>query len=86
MFSKIKNAYVAFENWVQSWMPGFKTLIVTSLGAIGSTCALVQQYITQLPLDKFATATQVAIATLVVSLLALWFHGMGDRVDARVDG
>lgn len=83
LLTKIETVYGKFEDWVHSWMPGFKTTIVTALGAIGSTAALCQQYITQLPLDKFATATQVAIGTLAVSLLALWFHGMGDRVDER---
>lgn len=85
MWAKIKSAYGIFENWVQSWMPGFKTIIVSGLGVIGSTCAVLQQYITNLPLDKFATASQIAFFTLGVSLLALWFHGMADRVDARTD-
>lgn len=74
-------AWNTFETWVHSWMPGFKTYICLGLQAIGGTAFVVKDYITQLPLDKFATGAQIAIASLVLSLLALWFHGMGDRVD-----
>lgn len=83
MLTHLKTWFNSFEAWVNTWMPGFKTIVVTCLGAIGSTAALLQTYITQLPLEKFASATQIAIGTLVVSLLALWFHGLGDRVDTR---
>lgn len=83
-FAKVKSWYGSFENWVHSWMPGWKTFLTTALGAIGSTAAVCQQYITQLPLDKFITANQIAVATLAISLLALWFNRMGDRVETRL--
>lgn len=81
MLNWIKDKWNKFESWVYKWMPGFKTYLVTGLGFIGSTAAVAQQYITQLPLEKFATATQIAIFSMVVSLLALWFHNMSDRVE-----
>jgi len=70
-----------FEGWVHSWMPGFKTYICLGLQGIGATAYVAKDYITQLPLDKFATGTQIAIGSLVLSLLALWFHNMGERVE-----
>lgn len=83
LWAGVKSAYGKFEDWVHSWMPGWKTFIVSAFGTIGSTAAVCQQYITQLPLDKFITANEVAAATLIISLLALWFHGMGERVEDR---
>ena len=78
----LSKAYNSFEAWVHSWMPGFKTYICLGLQTIGATAFVAKDYITQLPLDKFATGTQIAIGSLVLSLLALWFHNMGERVDA----
>lgn len=82
MLTWLTNAWAGFEAWVYSWMPGWKHFIVTGLGFIGSTAAVLQTYVTGLPLDKLMTATQVAVATIVISLLALWFGNMGNRVNA----
>lgn len=82
MWQAIKDTWNKFEAWVHSWMPGFKTLITTGLGAVASGAAVLQQYIGGLPLNTFMTATQVAILSAVLFTLAFWFKGMGDRVDA----
>lgn len=78
--TSIKNAWTSFETWVYSWMPGFKTHIVTGLGAIGSAAAVGQEYVTGLPTTTFVNATQLSIASLVLFTLAFWFHNMGSRV------
>lgn len=94
MFTAIKNAFVTvwgwvtyawgkFEEWVHMVAPGLKTLIASGLGAVSTFAATLQEYITGLPLDKFVSGTQIAILTTVLFTLAFWFHGMGDRVDAR---
>ena len=80
MLQWFKDKWNWFESKVYKIMPGLKTTTVTALGFVGSTAAVAQQYITNLPLEKFATATQIAVVTMVISILALWFHNMGDRV------
>lgn len=80
MFTSIKNAWNKFEAWVYSWMPGFKTHLVTGLGAIGSAAAVGQEYLTGLPTTTFVSATQLGIASVVLFTLAFWFHNMGNRV------
>lgn len=79
LWSSVKSIWAKFEAWVASWMPGFKTYIVTGLGSIGSIAALLQEYVTGLPLSMFMTGTQVAIATTVLFTLAFWFHNMSNR-------
>lgn len=69
-----------FEAWSYSWAPGFKTKIVTSLGALSSLAAMLQQYVSGLPLDQFISASKLALITAILFTLAFWFHGMGDRV------
>lgn len=85
MWSAIKNTWSKFEGWVASWMPGFKTHIVTGLGAIGSIAAAMQEYVSGLPLSTFMTATQLAIATSVLFTLAFWFHNMSARNSVSVN-
>lgn len=79
MFTWIKNTWDKFEAWVASWMPGFKTQTVSALGAIGSLAAVLQEYVTGLPLSTFMTGTQITIATAVLFSLAFWFRRLADR-------
>lgn len=83
MLNWIKNAWDSFEAWVHSWFPGFKTYITTGLGVIGSAAAVLQQYVTGLPITHYITAETMAIASAALFTLSFWFKGMGDRVDAR---
>lgn len=83
-FSSIKDLWNRFETWVAGWMPGFKTNIVTGLGAVGSAAALGQEYLTGLPTTTFMTATQMSIATLVLFTLAFWLRGIGTRTKPSV--
>lgn len=76
----LKDKWNAFETWVYSWMPGWKTHIVTGLGVVGSGAAVLQEYISGLPTTVFVSATQLSIASLVLFTLAFWFHNMGSRV------
>jgi hypothetical protein len=80
--SYLSDAWNKFEWKVYSVMPGLKTYICMGLQAIGATAFVAKDYVAQLPLDKFATGTQIAVGSLILSLLALWFHNMGDRVDS----
>lgn len=81
MWSWLKTKWDSFELWVASCMPGLKTKLVTGLGAVGSAAALLQQYITGLPLDKLMTATQITTVTIVLFSLAFWFRRLTDKED-----
>jgi len=81
--SWIEDKWAKFEAWVARVTPGLKTKLATGLGAIGSAGAVGQEYITQMPLTKFITAEQIAIASAVLFTLAFWFRGIGDRVALR---
>ena len=80
VWTSIKNGWNKFETWVYSWMPGWKTHVVTGLGALGSGAAVLQEYVTQLPLATFVNANQLALVTMILFTLAFWFHNMGSRV------
>ena len=79
MFNWIKNKWTAFGDWVQSWFPGFKTKFITAIGAIGSAAALLQEFVTGLPLSKFVTENQALGITLTLFALAFWFKRLSDR-------
>lgn len=79
LWSHLQSVWSSFEGWVASWMPGFKTYVVTGLGAVGSLAATLQEYVTGLPLSSFMTGTQVAIGTTILFTLAFWFHNMSNR-------
>lgn len=69
----------AVQDWFASWLPGFKTRIVTVLGFLGSTAALLQEYITGLPIAELVTPTNLLIANMVLFTLAFWFRGLANR-------
>ena len=79
MITWLKKTWDKFQNWCAKWMPGLKTFIITGLGAVGSVAAMLQEYFTGLPLDKFMTGTQVAIATTVLFTLAFWTRSLSNR-------
>lgn len=79
MWTWIKDRWNNFEDWVASWMPGFKTRLATGLGAVGTAAVALQGWVTGLPLDKFMTGTQIAIASAVLFTLAYWFRSLADR-------
>lgn len=79
VWSTVKSIWSEFEAWVASWMPGFKTYLATGIGAVGSLAAILQEYITGLPLSEFMTGTQVAFLTTILFTLAFWFHNIGNR-------
>lgn len=79
VWSWIKDKYHKFNDWCATWMPGFKTYLAAGLGAIGSGAAVLQEYITGLPLDKFMTGTQIAFATAILFSLAFWFRALANR-------
>lgn len=82
----VKNKWGEFETWFHtSYLPGLKTRLTIYAGVIGSTAATLQQYITGLPLEKFVSGQTIAISGLVLALLALWFRGMGERVEQRIE-
>lgn len=83
LWSGLKSTWAKFEAWVASWMPGFKTHLVSGLGAIGSGAGLLQEYISGLPLDHLMTASQILFLTGVLFTLAFWFHGLTERVESR---
>lgn len=85
-FSWIQNKWAQFETWFHtSYLPGLKTRLTIYASVIGSTAATLQQYITGLPLEKFVSGQTIAISGLVLALLALWFRGMGERVEQRIE-
>ena len=79
MFNWIKDKWTRFHNWCASWAPGAKTFVVTALGALGSSAALAQEYVTGLPLDKIATTSQILIINIVLFSLAFWARALAKR-------
>lgn len=71
-FIWVKNLWVKFNTWLAQFMPGWKTQIVNGIGLVGSGAAVMHDYVTQLPLDKFVTANQIAIVGIVLFTLAFW--------------
>lgn len=89
MLTNIKNyitaKWDAFECWLYSWFPGAKTKIMLALGTLGNAAALTQSFVTGLPTTKYISAEVLSGASMVLYMLAFWFQGMGDRVEARKD-
>lgn len=71
-FVWMKNTWVKFNTWLAQFMPGWKTQIINTIGIVGAGAATLQEYVTQLPLDKFVTANQIAITGIVLMTLAFW--------------
>lgn len=78
LWEQTKLTWTRFNLWMASLMPGLKTKLVTGLGAIGSAAAMLQGYITGLPLDKLLSATQLLVLAFVLFTLAFWFRGLTD--------
>lgn len=81
----IKTEWASFEAWLNTWFPGFKTKALLILGTIGNGAAMLQQFITGLPVTKYITTETLAGASMILYLLAFWFQNLGDRVEARKD-
>lgn len=75
----LKNAWNKFHNWCASWAPGFKTFLVSAVGALGSVGAATQEYLTGVPLDKFVTAQEALIITTVLFSLTFWARTLTNR-------
>lgn len=71
MFNKyIKRPFTDMYEWVASRLPGWKTKIVTALGALGMTAALLQEYISGIPLGEFITSAHLAMVNAGLFTLA----------------
>lgn len=81
----IKDKYNAFECWLYSWFPGAKTKVMLALGTLGNAAAVFQSFVTGLPTTKYISAEFLGGMSMVLYMLAFWFQGMGDRVEARKD-
>lgn len=79
MWSWIKDKWNRFQDWVATWMPGFKTKLISGLGAVGMAAGVLQEFITGLPLSTFMTATQIAIVGVVLFSLTFWFRQLANR-------
>jgi hypothetical protein len=79
MWQWIKDKWNAFHNWCAKITPGVKTFLVTALGLLGNGAAAMQEYITGIPLDKFATGLQIMIINMVLFTLAFWFRSLANR-------
>lgn len=83
MFNNIKNWIISkrdqFESWVASWLPGMKTKIIAAVGALGMLAALLQDYITGLPLEQFISAPKLAITNAILFTLAYWTKRLSDK-------
>ena len=75
----LKDKLNKFNDWMATWAPGAKTKIASGLGAVSMFAAMMQEYISGLPLDKFITGTQVAVLSAVLFTLAFWFRGLTSR-------
>ncbi len=79
MFKYLNNKRDQFEAWVATWLPGLKVKIVSTLGVIGSVAALLQEYVTGLPLGTLVSPTNLVIANIVLFTLAYWFKRLADK-------
>jgi len=77
-FIWIKDGWIVFEKWIATYAPGWKTQIVNGLGMLGSGAAIAQEYIAQVPLDKFITAQSIVIVSLVLFTLSFWFRRLAN--------
>jgi hypothetical protein len=72
----IKRPFVAIHEWLKERMPGLKTKLVAAAGAISSAAALMQEYITGIPLAQLLGVTEALIVSTVLFTLAFWFRAM----------
>lgn len=79
IYKWFKTKWLAFERFLDRLAPKIKTKLVAFLGMVGSTAAVVQEYITGLPTSTMITAEKISIATAVLFTLSFWFRNMGDR-------
>ena len=86
MWTWIETEWGKFEAWVAGWYPTAKTKIIAALGSIGSMAALLQNYVSGLPISEVIDAKAVLIVNVVLFTLAYWLRGLGDRVEAREIG
>lgn len=80
MIKWIKDKWNKFNNWVAKWAPGFKTQLILGIGIVGEATAALQQFITDVPMDKFVSGTSWTIFTVVIMALAFWARQIGKRV------
>lgn len=76
IWNVIKKPFVSIHEWLKGKMPGFKTKLVAGLGALGSLAALLQEYVSGLPLNQLLGVTETLIVSAVLFTLAFWFRGM----------
>lgn len=82
MFKYINTKREDFNAWVATWLPGMKTKIVASLGAVGMFSSYMQEYISGLPLDQFVSSKTVALISGGMFTLAYWFKSLGNSPSA----
>lgn len=72
IWNAIKKPFTKMNDWLAKRMPGWKTKIITGVGAVGMAAGVLQEFLTGLPLSAFMTATQIAIASAVLFTLGFW--------------
>lgn len=75
-FKWLYNRWLQFNHWVSTIAPGLKTKVISALGFIGTTAALLQEKITELPLAHFVSDTEIAGITLILFALSFWFRAL----------
>lgn len=68
----IKRPFVATHAWLKERMPGLKTKLITAIGAVGSAAALLQEYLTGVPLAHLLGVTEALIVSTILFTLAFW--------------
>ncbi len=79
MFKYIQNKMDQFEAWVASKLPGWKTKLLTGLGALASLALSVQDYITGIPLSDLTSPKTALLVTFGVFTLAYWTRRLSDK-------
>lgn len=81
----IKTDWTKFDNWCASIAPGIKTHIVAGLGLLGSTGAVAQEYVTNVPLTTFVTAEKATtISAILFALIIFTRHLTSVSANASV--
>lgn len=76
IWNVIKWPFVRTHEWLKKRMPGFKTKIVSALGVVGSTAALLQEYVSGIPLAALLGVTEALLVSVVLFTLTFWFRSM----------
>jgi hypothetical protein len=76
IWREVKRPFIQFHEWIKSIAPGVKTKTILFLGWVGSTAALMQEFVSGLPLSQIVGVTEAVIISAVLFSIAFWTNSM----------